>query len=149
MESYVSRTGIFHVLFTFIFIALTLIITVQSLIPNTNLHSLLPISPSYFISDLQERKNTVYWSLNATKEHTTDGLFTTCAMTENYRLSNCLARWQDQRPPPRLCQSHSTLQLPMCCWVSSCTNQSLLVTADRLFLGSQRTNRKHYYLTPR
>ena len=32
------------------------------------------------------------------------------------------------------CQSHSTLQLPMCCCASASANQSLLVTADRLFL---------------
>ena len=46
------------------------------------------------------------------------------------------------------CQSHSTLQLPTCCWASACTNQSLLVTANRLFLGSQRTSQKHYYPIP-
>ena len=55
-----SRTGIFHVLFTFYFIALTLIITVQSLIPNTNSHSLLSISSSYFVSDHQENQKRVY-----------------------------------------------------------------------------------------
>ena len=55
-----SRTGIFHVLFTFIFIALTLVVTVQESYPHTNLHSLLSISPSNFVSDHQETKNAVY-----------------------------------------------------------------------------------------
>ena len=58
--STLSWTGIFHVLFTFYFITLTLIIIVQSLIPNTNSHSLLSISSSYFVSDHQENQKRVY-----------------------------------------------------------------------------------------
>ena len=54
----VSRTGIFHILFAFIFSALTLVVTVQSLISNTSLHSLLSISPSNFVSDHQRKPNS-------------------------------------------------------------------------------------------
>ena len=42
------------------------------------------------------------------------------------------------------CQSHSTLWLPTCYERLTCAIQSLLDTANRLFLGSQRTSRKHY-----
>ena len=38
---------------------------------------------------------------------------------------------------------------PNVLWASACAIQSLLETASRLFLGSQRTNRKHYYPIPR
>ena len=59
-ETYLSRTGIFHVLFTFILSQLTLVVTVQSLTSDTTLHSLSSISSSYFVSDLQENQKRVY-----------------------------------------------------------------------------------------
>ena len=60
LRTQVSRTGIFHVLFTFILSQLTLVVTVQSLTSDTTLHSLSSISSSYFVTDPQENQKRVY-----------------------------------------------------------------------------------------
>ena len=67
---------------------------------DTNLHSLLSISPSNFVSDPQENQKRVY-SVPKRSQHnaktTTDGPFQ--AKAEATGLSNCPGEQQDQRPP--------------------------------------------------
>ena len=101
--------------FHFYSIALTLVVTVQSLISNTSLHSLSSISPSYFVSDHQEINNACIQSqnvANTTLITTTDGPFQDKG--ETTRLSNCPEERQDQRPPPRSANRHdrSSASLP-------------------------------------
>ena len=57
---------------------------------------------------IKKTKNTVYRSLNTTKEHykyNRQPVYKCTAM--NYRLSNCPAKQQDQRPPLRLESQHN------------------------------------------
>ena len=90
-----SRTGIFH----FYFIALTLIIVVQSLVQTQTYLPWLSISPSNFTSDHQENQKA-----RVLKDDVAD---TTLELQRAARfetrqlqgLSNCPEERQDQRPP--------------------------------------------------
>ena len=91
----------FFTLFSLLFYCIDICCYSLESYSNTNLHSLLSISPSNFVSDHQRKSNSAciqsHNVANTTLKTTTDGPFQT--QDETTGLSNCPAERQDQQPP--------------------------------------------------